>query len=205
MAKRDEKGARLLDYSTYKPAGKNFEPPADMNDASKSLDVGIKRLRCGRKATYPATNEGLESLKEAAAAYFEYLNTQNQNKDDDSRFLLPDVEGLCSYIGISRMTLHTYETSRSAAWTEAIQYIKTVIFSFRKQLASYYRLSTTLEIFNLKNNFGYTDKSELEVTALTQEQKQEAMLESRLDESGLIWDESSGEFVPIEDEEGGEA
>ena len=70
MAQRDEKGARMLDYSTYKPAGRDFEPPADMNDVSRSLDIGIRRLRGGRKATFPATAEGLEKFKEASAQYF---------------------------------------------------------------------------------------------------------------------------------------
>ena len=199
MAQRDEKGARMLDYSTYKPAGRDFEPPADMNDVSRSLDIGIRRLRGGRKATFPATAEGLEKFKEASAQYFEYLNAQNQNKDDDSRFLLPDVEGWCTYIGISRQTLHTYETSRTPDWTEKIQYTKTAIFSARKQLASYYKLSPTLEIFNLKNNYGYTDKSEVELTAVTKEQKQEAAIEAQLDENGLIWDEDLQEYIPAEE------
>lgn len=199
MAQRDEKGARMLDYSTYKPAGRDFEPPADMDDVSKSLEIGVRRLKGGRKAAFPATVEGLEKFKEASAQYFEYLNAQNQNKDDDSRFLLADVEGWCSYIGISRQTLHTYETTRSPEWTETIQYIKTVIFSSRKQLASYYKLSPTLEIFNLKNNYGYADKSEIEVTAVTQEQKQEAAIEAQLDENGLIWSESLQEYIPVDE------
>ena len=67
MAQRDEKGARMLDYSTYKPAGRDFEPPADMNDDSLSLDIGIRRLRGGRKAMFPATEDGWGKVKEASA------------------------------------------------------------------------------------------------------------------------------------------
>ena len=51
----------------------------------------------------------------------------------------------------------------------------------------------------MKNNYGYTDKSEVELTAVTKEQKQEAAIEAQLDENGLIWDEDLQEYIPAEE------
>lgn len=203
MAKRDERGVRVFDYSGCKPMGprSGFELPANMDDVSQALEIGIKRLQGGRKAAFPATADGLKAFNEACVEYFEYLNEANQGRDDEKRFLLPDVEGLCSFIGISRQTLWSYETTRGADWVEEIRYIKTVMLSARKQLASYYKLAPTLEIFNMANNFDYKNVSEFKLTTeVSQEQRQEALLEAKLDESGLIWDSKTGEYVPISEE-----
>ena len=71
--------------------------------------------------------------------------------------------------------------------------------SGRKQLGSIYKISPTLELVNWVNNFNYVNTSEFKLTAQSSaEAEKKATLENKLDESGLVWDEESGEYIPAE-------
>ena len=206
MAKRDEKGSRIFDYEGYRPAGKDFQPPAELDDLTEILETGVERIKKnnGRPCSYPCTKEGLQKLAEACAGYIEHLNSVNSAKSEDQQKLLPDYEGLCCFCGISRRTMLTYEKTRPPEWGELIDYYKTLIMSGRKQLGSLYKISPTLELVNWTNNFGYVNTSEFKLTAQSSaEAEKQATLENKLDESGLVWDEDLQEYVPA-DEEGGE-
>ena len=114
MAKRDEVGSRIFDYEGYRPAGKDFSPPAELDDLTEILETGVERIKKnnGRPCTYPCTKEGLQKLAEACAGYIEHLNSVNSVKDGKQQKLLPDYEGLCCFCGISRRTMLTYEKTR---------------------------------------------------------------------------------------------
>lgn len=73
MAKRDEVGSRIFDYEGYRPAGKDFSPPAELDDLTEILETGVERIKKnnGRPCTYPCTREGLQKLAEACAGYIE--------------------------------------------------------------------------------------------------------------------------------------
>ncbi len=59
------------------------------------------------------------------------------------------------------------------------------------------------EIFNLTNNAGYLNTSEFKLIAqTTPEQEKTALLETKLDENGLIWDEEAQEYIPVDEKEG---
>ena len=150
MAKRDEVGSRIFDYEGYRPAGKDFSPPAELDDLTEILETGVERIKKnnGRPCTYPCTREGLQKLAEACAGYIEHLNSVNSVKDEKQQKLLPDYEGLCCFCGVSRRTMLTYEKTRPPEWGELIDYYKTLIMSGRKQLGSLYKISPTLELVN---------------------------------------------------------
>ena len=207
MAKRDEQGSRVLDYGDYKPAGKDFQPPAEMDDLTDTLQVGIEQIKknSGRPAVYPCTEQGLEDFAKASAAYLQHLNTVNSRKGEGEQRLIPDYEGWCIFCGISRRTMLTYEKTRPQEWQDVIEFFKTVILAGRKQLASCFKIPPVLEAMNLTNNFQYLNTSEFKITAqsATPEQEKAAILESKLDESGLVWDDERQEYVPA-GEKGGE-
>lgn len=199
MAKRDELGSRIFDYEGYRPAGKDFQPPAELDDLTEILETGVERIKKnnGRPCCYPCTQEGLQKLAEACSGYIDRLNKINSTRGEDRQRLLPDYEGLCCYCGISRRTMLTYEKTRPPEWGELIDYYKTLIMSGRKQLGSLYKISPTLELVNWTNNFGYVNTSEFKLTAQnTKEEERAAVLENELDEFGLVWDEERGEYIP---------
>lgn len=45
MAKRDEVGSRIFDYKGYRPAGKDFSPPAELDDLTEILETGVERIK----------------------------------------------------------------------------------------------------------------------------------------------------------------
>lgn len=206
MAKRDEKGSRIFDYEGYRPAGKDFQPPAELDDLTEILETGVERIKKnnGRPCSYPCTKEGLQKLAEACAGYIDHLNRVNSAKGgEDQQRLLPDYEGMCVYCGVSRRTMLTYEKTRPPEWGELIDYYKTLIMSGRKQLSSLYKISPTLELVNWVNNYDYRNTSEFKLTAQNAgDAEKTAVLENELDESGLVWDEERGEYIPADEGSG---
>lgn len=144
---------------------------------------GIRRFRAGRPI-YADSDEGLQAFLDDTAKYFEYLQEVNGSDDEgntDAKKLIPGIEGLCTFIGISRQTLMMYER-RSQVWHEAIEYIRTVISGAKLQLAQRFKLPPVVLFFDLGNNAGYVSANSVRDTPMqTIEQKplsNKALLES---------------------------
>jgi len=198
IKKRDENGYRILDY-----AKGNFEVTETANDLTAVVDDSIRSLqevkaRGGRPAVYAPTKEGLQDFLEDCSEYFRRINSINQNPDME-RLVVPDVEGLCAHLQITRQTLHNYAATRSDDWHEAIELVRTCIASAKKQLANTYRIPPVFALFDLVNNHGYRNATEFKLTTEeTPRQIEETKLANELEVQGLVWDESKQEFVPAE-------
>jgi hypothetical protein len=135
-------------------------------DLGAVLDMGLASLK-GRSPKYPETQEGLEEFKENTLNYFKYI--QNCNKEDETEHnLIPDVEGLCCYLGISRKTLLVYENNRDEEWKDFIQKAKTLITATKKQLIFRQKIPPVVGIFDLCNNSDYVNSSEFKLNTETQ-------------------------------------
>ena len=198
IKKRDENGYRILDY-----AKGDFEVTETANDLTAVVDDSIRSLqevkaRGGRPAVYAPTKEGLQDFLEDCSEYFRRINSINQNPDME-RLVVPDVEGLCAHLQITRQTLHNYAATRSDDWHEAIELVRTCIASAKKQLANTYRIPPVFALFDLVNNHGYRNATEFKLTTEeTPRQIEETKLANELEVQGLVWDESKQEFVPAE-------
>ena len=198
IKKRDENGYRILDY-----AKGNFEVTETANDLTAVVDDSIRSLqkvkdRGGRPAVYAPTKDGLQDFLEDCSEYFRRINSINQNPDME-RLVVPDVEGLCAHLQITRQTLHNYAATRSDDWHEAIELVRTCIASAKKQLANTYRIPPVFALFDLVNNHGYRNATEFKLTTEeTPRQIEETKLANELEVQGLVWDESKQEFVPAE-------
>lgn len=196
IKKRDENGYRILDY-----AKGNFEVTETANDLTAVVDDSIRSLqevkaRGGRPAVYAPTKEGLQDFLEDCSEYFRRINSINQNPDME-RLVVPDVEGLCAHLQITRQTLHNYAATRSDDWHEAIELVRTCIASAKKQLANTYRIPPVFALFDLVNNHGYRNATEFKLTTEeTPRQIEETKLANELEVQGLVWDEDKQEFVP---------
>lgn len=181
--------------------------PIQKGDLVPILDLAIQATtqRMGRPAEYPNTRQGLEDFIQKTGDYFGYLQAVN-NADDredgeqgkDRPRMIPDVESWCLYLGITRMTVHNYQ-SRGKEWNDTIEYYKGAIAAAKKQLMLSGKIPPVLAVFDLANNHGYVNTSEFKVIteAPKQEQTQAEELESKLTAAGLIWDCDKQEYVPM--------
>lgn len=199
MAKRTSEGIRTTEFDGYKPAGREYQPPENLDDMSEVIKMGLEAVKRygGRQATYPNTPEGIESFYQNAVSYFERINQINSCKDPDVKRVAPDFEGLAIWCGISRVTLFNYE-QRGGEWAEMISIFKTLITSARKQLVTSYQVPPMWEIFNLVNNTGYYQNTN-QIILSTDEMKQaqeQRQLQDKLESSGLIWNPETKEYEP---------
>lgn len=188
-------GARL---QTWQKAEANIVPITPGDAMQQVIQTGIdsiKRERLGRPATFPNTPEGLAKFQETVESYFRMIHDHNATLEADQRGVLPDIEGMCIYCGISRVTLATY-VKRGGEWERFILLAKDVIAAARKQAASDYKSPPVFEIFNLKCNHGYIEKSELKLT--TEVDDTQARIRDELDAAALQWNEATGEYEPVE-------
>ena len=126
--------------------------------------MAIKRLR-GRPAAYEESPEGLERFRNNCIGYLEYIQEQNQRPD--CKKIVPDIEGLTVFLGITRNTLSLYERNRGEDWKEQIDQIKNAIMAVKKELAFHQQIPTVYAIFDQVNNGDYRNVSEFKLQAET--------------------------------------
>lgn len=185
-------------------AYKRFTPePIETDSALDTvLSMATDSLKAGRPPTYPETAQGLADFKENVIGYFNFLKQNNESEKTDKK-LIPDVEGLCVFCGITRVTLLSYEKSRGSEWQTFIRQAKEAITACKKQLIFNQQIPPVIGIFDLTNNSGYINSSEFKLQAQTDEkQARIEHITAELDTAGLVWDESAQEYIPKS--EGGE-
>lgn len=75
---------------------------------------------------------------------------------------IPDVEGFCDYADAYRDLFSEYE--KKPEFSDTIKRIKNWIYYKKKQLAMQGRMPAPIFIFDAKNNAGYVDKTEQDVS-----------------------------------------
>jgi hypothetical protein len=76
---------------------------------------------------------------------------------------IPDVECFCDYVDAYRDLLHEYSTKPD--YSDTVKRIKNWIYYKKKQLAMKNQMNATIFIFDAKNNAGYVDKTEQDLTS----------------------------------------
>ena len=156
MQKHDDRGGRYLDsYQRY-----DMTEAGEPDNISPIIDMAIKRLK-GRPAAYEESPAGLEMFKNECIGYFAYIQEQNQRPD--CKKIVPDIEGLALYLGITRKTLNQYERNRGNDWKEQIDKIKNAIMAVKKELAFHQQIPTVYAIFDQVNNGDYRNVSEFKL------------------------------------------
>lgn len=155
---RDDKGVRIQKYRRFKP-GRDYEEvePDEMVTITNNI---IENLRAVRKAALigrPPKYENLEDFLDVVEGYMKYVQDANL----DGMKLIPDIEGLCAYMNISRETLNTWERTRSARYSDAIKMVKNQIAYAKKQLALKGKIPPIVFATDFNNNHGYTQKQEV--------------------------------------------
>lgn len=152
---RDENGVRLQNYNRFK-SGVDYQP-IEPSAMTAMIDLEIERhKRIGR----PPKFQSIEELSDAILGYWEYLKENIANGAE----IIPDTEGLASFIGVSRDTLHEWERSNYRGFSDTIKTAKNSIGAINKQLAKQGKIPAVVFAIDFNNNHGYTQKQEVVLT-----------------------------------------
>ena len=166
---------------TKRPKLEEIEIIAD--DLNSILDMSLKSVKLGRIPKFPDTEQGLEDFKSATVGYLEYVRATNNNTENEHN-LIPDIESWCTFLGLSRQTLLTYEKTRDDDWKDYIQLVKTAIVAMKKQLGFRQKIPSLVLIFDLCNNHGYLNTGEYKFKEPTDDAKNKSLSAAELPQLG---------------------
>lgn len=152
---RDENGIRIQTYRRFKEDIDYL--PIDPDEMVTMLE--FEKNNCKRIGRPPVFS-CIEELQGAIEAFWDYLIHANRN----GNALIPDVEGLASFLGVSRDTLNEWERNNFQGFASTIKRAKNSIASCKKQLALKGRIPTIVFATDFNNNHGYTQKQEVVLT-----------------------------------------
>jgi hypothetical protein len=104
----------------------------------------------------PLKFKSVEDLEKKIEEYFEYAEKKNKPYT---------VTGLCLHLNCDRKTLINYEESEE--YFHTIKMAKMRIENWLEEKSLIGETNPTVTIFNLKNNFGWKDKTEVETSGET--------------------------------------
>lgn len=159
MPKRDEMGARIVEY---KRKTEDLVPITSDDAGSEVVRMSIRALQHTKRVIYENTEEGLQKFSEKVVEYFRYIDDANSEKEGTKQ-IIPDVEGLALYCGITRKTLFEYERNRRGDWSEYIRRVKEAITQCKKTRCYSFQIPQVFTIFDLKNNSAYVDAKSIEI------------------------------------------
>lgn len=191
---RDPLGAKII------PTRARFQKaePTNGDEMRAIYALAIKNMQNRRGGNKPKYAD-LDELQEAIMAYWEYLDVQMQEGVE----VMPDVEGLCTFLGINRATLNRWEQEDYQGYGETIAQAKNDIASGKKQLAMRGRIAPLFAVADFNNNHGYTQKQEMVVTPnnpLGEQKATPQIMEKYMD---LIEEEPKDALPPAETEDNG--
>jgi hypothetical protein len=92
---------------------------------------------------------------------FPVLNNAGEQVENTTYYEIPSITGLCLHIGISAETWNEY--SKKEEFSEPIMRAKKIIEKYNVEQL-YRKEQVNGIMFNLKNNFGWVDKQEIDNT-----------------------------------------
>jgi len=165
MKDRELEGRRLTTLPTVKRGRpKKFQSVEELEDA-------IERYfkSCFVQATVERKRwvEGDQGIEEGRPGHFEYDRVPAVTTAGDPVFELikqPTVTGLAVALDTTRDLLLDYENKpENADFSDTIKRAKAIIHEYAEQYL-FEGKNQTSGIFNLKNNFGWNDRTELDMT-----------------------------------------
>ena len=159
---RDEKGVRIQTYRRFKE-GIDYEAvePDEMVALTQNILDNLDAFDEAERRGQPRKYETVGEFKTIVRGYINYIRDANI----DGVKLIPDIEGLCAYMGICRETLLEWERSRDAVYSDTIKRVKNQIAYFKKQLALKGKIPPVTFATDFNNNHGYTQKQEVQLSA----------------------------------------
>ena len=173
---RDERGVRINNYeetthgrmkADNKSDAINLELLAMIKDSINGVTRSttpegetVEVVRTGRPRKYPEPQDIVNIFNE----YITYIENTLKNKGLE---LIPDLEGFCTFAGISRETFFEWERSRGPVFSDLLKQIRTFIASYKKQKASRGEIPALVFTVDLNNNHGYIQQQKVEINSHT--------------------------------------
>lgn len=114
-----------------------------------------------------------KELEEKAKAYFE-----DGGREIAGNVRLYTVSGLCLHLGITRTTLCDYENN--PRFSDTVKMAKMRIENNLEELAELGLINASVSIFSLKNNFRWTDKTDIQLQGELKTNPLEGLTEEEL-------------------------
>lgn len=170
--------------------------PMETGDGVALMKMVVESCRKRRQyvCKYNPDAEGLQLFTDRSIEFFEYVAKVNADPDMKTK-IIPDVESWALYLGVTRTTIFTYE-KRGGEWASTIDFFKNAIATNKKQLALTYKVPPVLAIFDLTNNHGYVNSQEFKLETPAAEIRPGQTLEDKVQDAGLVWDATTGEYIP---------
>jgi len=105
----------------------------------------------GRPPKYKKTGEGIEAFNTKVEEYFDECDKTNKPYT---------MSGLAYHLGMDRMSLFNYSKDEEFFYT--IKMARNRIEKYIEENSLTGKCNVTASIFNLKNNFGWKDKQEID-------------------------------------------
>ena len=168
-ATRDVAGVRKNTYRRFKE-GEDYEKQtapemATLCDMMKRGIFGEEETEDGERVRHaggrPRKYETVAELQEGIERYIDYIAVQNVAGVS----LIPDVEGLALFLGISRSTLYEWQNARPGEFSDTIKRAINAIAAVKKQLALNGKIPPIVFATDFNNNHGYVQQQKIEVAA----------------------------------------
>lgn len=156
--RRDDDGNRKQFYAHFKE-GRDYSA-IEPDDLTPILEQFIEQGEQKKKGQQP-TYENKYQLQDAIQLYWHYLQDSYAN----GAKIIPDVEGACCYLGISRTLINKWERENYRDFAETIIDLKNKIATAKKQLGLKGRIPPLVLAMDMNNNHGYVQKQEVVVNA----------------------------------------
>lgn len=158
---RDERGVRIQSYDRFE-RGKDYKPATgdEMGEMYRMAKGNMERSQERRKRNGRIKYETIEELEAGIMAYWDYLAAANEQK----LMLIPDVEGLCAFLGITRKTMNLWERDNTRDFADTIEQAKNDIAACKKQIGLQGKIPPLVMAMDFNNNHGYTQRQEVVVT-----------------------------------------
>lgn len=161
----NEDGIRTASF----PKGNYSEVvPGECDDLQAVVDMSLQsvrsaRARKGQEPKYTPDESGLDGFLERCEGYFQRIAEVNAERTS-KHALIADIEGLCSWLGITRRTLRRYR-ERGEKWLYAVDMVELNILACKKQMMLSGQMPPVVGIFDLCNNHGYVSTNQFTLNA----------------------------------------
>lgn len=165
---RDAAGVRKNTYRRFKE-GEDYEKQtapemATLCDMMKRGIFGEEETAEGVRVRHPGGRprkyETVEQLQEGIERYIDYIAAQNAAGVS----LIPDVEGLALFLGVSRSTLYDWQNARPGEFSDTLKRTLTGIAAVKKQLGYNGKIPPLVLALDFNNNHGYVQQQKIEVS-----------------------------------------
>lgn len=127
----------------------------DENEVDAVISTILYQRRDGSRPKYPNVN----ALQDALNGYWKSIMEQRKRGID----IYPDVEGVCSYLNVSRSTMMKWKNQNVNGFGETIEQLFTNIAAVKKQIAMHGNMPALIFMADFNNNHGYINTAKMEV------------------------------------------